>query len=629
MVSSLHDRIKDISFPGQISLGQVIIIICLFFLGLVASFLIPVGGGSDEEQHLRRTWEMSALYFIPNSRLGPEMPVPAIFADLTYRRMKQYTIVEPDFFERFGKASIGENGWIYDDTKTRSVYSPATLLPQSMVMRYLGRKYDLPFLTIFYASRTVGLAIYFALVYLAVRFIPFGKWTLLIAAAAPTAIFQAATITADPISNGVGLLFISGTLAVSTKREIRWREWGFLFLMTALLFSVKLNFFALAVLPFLLLLPGHFKKKSMYWLLLTATFALFITEIVGWNLLAYPDESIAFGVADPIEQLVYILTNPITFIWGVIQNFFQYGLAYLKAWTAVYAFNYWSVPGFTFFFFWLALLASFFIDRISNIPPRRTRIILIFVWILSYMGTLLLMQLVGEAPGSEKIRILQGRYFSALLLLLILALVNPPILKNLRTQQWLVAGGILLSNLFFVGGIYLSYHVICGTSYYTSGYCYQPQYKNWAPNSVFSPTISNKVSLTQEFVPVCDGLTQLRFWADSTHADPAGATEFIVRNTETGETLFEFPIKNDEIPKTGWQILNFSPDWNSSGKLYTLVIQNPGAPDSNGPVFSYTILAEYEAGRLYENETLLHQDLFFQYGCLAGLEKLISSPFPQ
>jgi hypothetical protein len=99
-----------------------------------------------------------------------------------------------------------------------------------------------------------------------------------------------------------------------------------------------------------------------------------------------------------------------------------------------------------------------------------------------------------------------------------------------------------------------------------------------------------------------------------------------VHNIETGETLFELPIRNVEIPQRGWQILNFSPDWNSSRKQFSLVIRNSGAPDSNGPVFSYTILAEYEAGRLYENETPLHQDLFFQYGCLAGLEKLISSP---
>ena len=622
----IREKIRHIALPGQISNGQSILILGLFALGLVATFLIPVGAGSDEEQHLRRTWEMSALYFIPNSRLGPEMPVPAIFADLTYRRMKQYTNVEPDFFEKYGGASMGENGWIYDDTKTRSVYSPLSLLPHSVVMRYLGRKYDLPFLSVFYTSRIVGLAAYFALVYIAVRLIPFGKWTLFIAAVAPTALFQAATITADPISNGIGLLLISGTIAVSMKQEIRWREWIFLLLMIALLFLVKLNLLPLISLPFLLLRPGRFKNKSMYWLLLLITFILFLVGVVGWNILAYPDKSVAFGNADPFEQFAYIVTNPITFGLGVIQNFLQYGLAYLKAWTAVYAFNYWSVPAPTFIFFGLALVASFFIDRNPLLPTRRTRLVLIFVWILSYLGTLLLMQLVGEAPGSEKIRILQGRYFSALLPLLFLALVNPPFFKNFDAPKWIVAGGVVLSLLFFVFGIYLSYHVICGTSYYNAGHCYHPQYKNWAPNSVFSPPISDKMSLTQEFVPVCDGLTQLRFWADSTLADPTGTTEFSVRNIETDETLFELPFRNDEIPQSGWQILDFSPDWNSSRAPYMLVIQNSGAPDSIGPVFSYTILAEYEAGHLYENDTPLSQDLFFQYGCRAGLEKYLSSP---
>ena len=49
----------------------------------------------------------------------------------------------------------------------------------------------------------------------------------------------------------------------------------------------------------------------------------------------------------------------------------------------------------------------------------------------------------------------------------------------------------------------------------TSSLCYQPQYKNWAPESVSSPPISSSFTLTQEIVPACDRMTELRVWVNS------------------------------------------------------------------------------------------------------------------
>ena len=76
---------------------------------------------------------------------------------------------------------------------------------------------------------------------MAIRLIPFGKWILLVLALSPTALFQAATISPDAISNGIGFLFIAGSLWAAERKEIGWRETGSLVVLIFLLFLAKLN----------------------------------------------------------------------------------------------------------------------------------------------------------------------------------------------------------------------------------------------------------------------------------------------------------------------------------------------------------------------------------------------------
>jgi len=231
-------RIRD-KLPTHTPEIYLIAILCIF--GISACFLMPVGGGYDEETHLIRVWEMSGLTFIPNDKLGNEMPFPAVYWEMSYRRPFIIRAVEPDFWEKYSKLSIDAHDYIYGDVETRSVYAPPLLLPQALVMRYLGRSLQLPALTVFYACRLVGLLSYLLLVWYSVRIIPFGKWVLAILASSPVAILQASTVSADAISNGIAFLFIAGSLSLAHKKEIHWKEWLSFALLFFVLFWGKLN----------------------------------------------------------------------------------------------------------------------------------------------------------------------------------------------------------------------------------------------------------------------------------------------------------------------------------------------------------------------------------------------------
>ena len=83
---------------GRLSAPEVFLIVTLLVLGIIVCFMLPIGGGYDEETHLARIWEMSAFVFVPNQGLGREMPLPTIF--------ERFHTGERYWFERLSRNSF-------------------------------------------------------------------------------------------------------------------------------------------------------------------------------------------------------------------------------------------------------------------------------------------------------------------------------------------------------------------------------------------------------------------------------------------------------------------------------------------------------------------------------------------
>jgi uncharacterized membrane protein len=129
------------------------------------------------------------------------------------------------------------------------------------------------------------------------------------------AFFQAATLSPDAISNGIGFLFIAGCLRVAQLQRIHWKDAARLVLLISLLFLAKLNIISLILLPFLLIHPSQFVEKRLYVFLLVVTLVLFLLEVGGWNLIASTNfDSLLLAEASPKDQLFYILTHPFAFL---------------------------------------------------------------------------------------------------------------------------------------------------------------------------------------------------------------------------------------------------------------------------------------------------------------------------
>lgn len=619
MLSSLRNGARKL----YISRVEVFLFFILLTFGIPMLLLIPPGAGYDEEDHLVRVWELSVFSFIPGQLSARELQYPTMFRDLAYRQQAVEGIVDAGFWGRYAGASLSERGYVHRKLNTRSAYSPALLLPQALTMRYLGRLADLPALPVFYLCRFAGLFSYLLLVWLAIRWIPFGKWILLVLAASPMALFQAATLTADTISNGIGFFFIAGCLRVAHAEEIGWRETGTLVFLVFLLFLGKLNLIPLVLLPFLLLVPSQYTKRGAYPLLLGAVLILFIVEVVGWINIAstpFPDE------VYPTAQLFHILENPFRFLQMLPRDLLTNGLIYLEGWINGYGYYYWTPPQAVAALFLLGLGCAL----IAASPPDRAggklRIALLLVFAASSLATVVLMYTSFTPVGLDRILGVQGRYFIPLALPLFLALPGLPWIKRLaasspRWEKW-TAGFLTLALSLNVAGIFLSFYVPCGSAFYQTGLCYRPLYTDFTARARLSEPLSSEISLAQEIHPACDGLAEVRVWLiPSAHGDK-GSTRFILKDPSNDRTLMDHSIPNAQLPEESWHSLPFDPDWASAGKRYILEILSTDTPSGQGLRFLYSSGSEADLGALYENSAPLQEHIVLQYGCTAGLRRI-------
>ena len=618
MVSTSSSRVRN----AQLTKVEITFLLTLLVFGLPMIVLIPPGAGYDEEDHLIRVWELSAFSFLPGQMSPQEMKYPTLFRDLAYRQQANAGIIDWNFWKAYAHAPLYEHGIVHRDLKTKSVYSPALLLPQAIVMR-LGRSAQLPALPVFYACRFANLLSYLILVWLALHILPFGKWILLILALSPMALFQVSTLTPDAISNGIGFLFIAGCLKLTQAGEINWKQFGPLVFLIFLLFLAKVNLTALILLPFLLIPPARFARRIMYVLLLAVSILLFLVEVGGWNILATRfSNALLANNANAGDQLRYILGHPFVFPIILLKDPFLHGLTYLEGWINGYGYLYWTPPQIVAVFFLLSLGAVLWIDSTREHLSQKDRIIFLLVFLAGYLATAVPLYLTFTTVGLNELLGVQGRYFVPLALLPVLALSSIMTARTFTLSSNLVITFLTIALSLNVIGILLAFYVPCGTTYYQTGLCYRPLYKDFTNETHLSQPISKEISITQETKVSCDGFTEMQVLLTPSQPNDPGTTRFVLQDQITGRTLFNTSIMNNQLSEETWVPLKFDPDWHSAGKSYLLKMSSTDTMPGQGLKLLYTPQSEFNLGNLYQNGQLQEDDIVLQYGCATGLRKI-------
>jgi hypothetical protein len=440
---------------------------------------------------------------------------------------------------------------------------------------------------------------------------------LFVLALAPITVFQSATISPDAYTNGASFLFLAWVLRLSfQEKRISWKQLWITIGIIVLLLMVKLN--GAFLLPLLLLLVWRgFDSKKMLPILAAATAIVFAIFVVGWSLISYSTfylvNTPGFGA---YRQLVYILSNPLKFSSTLLHDFANLGISWLRDWVATYGFGAWRVPPVTYPLFGLALIVAWFFSPSPKSINPRVRVLLILTGIVGCLLMYTVIYFTLSPVGSPTIIGLQGRHFTPLAPVILLGLVPSKKFFS-RLAGWVIpvaiGVGTVLALCVYIFGIYLSYYVVCGNSIYGSGLCYQPQYKNWAPNTQFTQPVTQGVTLQQNFTGVCTPIQSVRVWSESPSQTGNSETTITLKNDTTGAVLEE-RVENKNATDHGWLEVAFPPINNAIGQEFIIEITSDVTQPVAGLSFGVTTRREYLSG-LVINDVHKAYDLIFQYGC--------------
>jgi len=593
-----------------------------FITGFVLCLLIPIGAGYDEDSTMARIWEISKGVLISNKLLSKGPNFPSVFYELSYRQKFVLTPVDLTFIKDNISKKIDWNNMI--NYETRSYYLPFLFFPEAFFMGLLGRFFDAPVLIIYYLCRFLCLIGYVFLTYLAIKTIPWGKWLLLTLALSPMAMTQASIVSADAMTNGISFLFIAYVFSIKNKNEIiSKRELITLISLTAFLFSAKNNVAVLSLLLFLIPRQkfGSLQRLVRFTLIILALFGILV---VGWNLIAFSQlhSVVKFEGVNAFEQILFTLKSPIKYIGIIISSIYGNLINNLREWIGVMGYRYWGYP-FILYPLYILLLTICFIFTHTDQLNIKDRLIIIGTFVIGIGATVTPIYVVMNPVGAESIEGLDGRLIIALMPLLLFGLTFSGQLKINITLSKIASFGNVVILFMAIFSTFLAYYVNCGFSFYKTGLCYQPVFKNWEPNTRFSDPINSSTVFKEQFKIYCDRFSQLRLWTENKNPTASGSTTIKIFDNEDGTLISEKVIENRLIPDQNWLNIDTPLINKSSGRIFRFEISSNDVTNENSISFGLSVRDEFFDGVLFFNDKKEDYDILFQYGCDIGLGNLL------
>jgi uncharacterized membrane protein len=193
-------------------------------VGVALAFGVPRMSGLDETAHFARAYRISEASLVPDEQAGTGgvvcLPAQVV---RTAERLREDALEENPAFDGSGSKHFERcgDGRLAFDVATFAWYSPLGYAPQAVgiaAVRIVGADVATSDL----AARLALLAAYVALVAVAIRRAPIGRWAFVAVALLPAAVLEAATsVSAGPITMAVAMLVVSSALRMCSPSDVR------------------------------------------------------------------------------------------------------------------------------------------------------------------------------------------------------------------------------------------------------------------------------------------------------------------------------------------------------------------------------------------------------------------------
>jgi len=268
----------------------------------------------------------------------------------------------------------------------------------------------LPIIALMYIGRAFNLFAWLLLIYLAIRTIPAGKWLFLLLALTPSSLFQAASLSADALTNGLSFLLISCFLQYAyAEGEGKARLAG-IFLL-ALLVAVSKMYFQF-ILLYLLVPVGRIGSRKKYWAGFVLLGTLTTIAVLLWYSYARDLYVQLVASLSPVDQLRYVLQNPGRYISVLWNTVVRDGTWLISSFVGKLGHYDHYLPDWLVAVQVLMLFAVALTDSSEKLfMSFRDKIILSAVFLLSSLWVFTSQYLVWTPVGAAVIEGVQGRYF--------------------------------------------------------------------------------------------------------------------------------------------------------------------------------------------------------------------------
>ena len=327
----------------------------------------------------------------------------------------------------------------------------------------IGRVLRLPPLAILYLGRLCNLLAWAALVFFAIRRLPFFKWVFFFLALSPMSIYEASSISHDPITNGTTYLLIATFLsyAFGAGERISNRQILGMLILGALASLAKAVYFPLVFLYFWIPVR-KMGSRIRYFLVFVALFAFSAGTDLLWNMRTGAVKKFSVSLPTPVHgEISFILGQPWEFLKLIGRTLQAYSAAYLESFIGKLGWLDTDLPTGMLFFYGISLVLIARYDSVPGIRFSLWQKALSMLVFLSVCGLLfVIFFLTWTAFGASRIEGIQGRYLIPIAPLFLLIFYNNrrKARQSLPLVSWvpmaaavvlLMTGAVLLNRFFY------------------------------------------------------------------------------------------------------------------------------------------------------------------------------------
>ncbi len=305
---------------------EYIFVFLYLTMGIIYMAINPLYAIPDEPAHFMRIYGISEGSFITESQdgdIGTGSVLPEnLLAGNKFGNMKIMDIVK-------GKDIELSQEKVYKDYWNTALYSPFTYIVQVFGVM-IGKLFSSKIFFIAYCGRFMAWLAAGCILFFAIRYIPFGKNTLIAVSLLPMNMHESISLAGDTFTFAVAVAFFSFVLYLryTYKSRMGMKQYVLLYILLFFLASCKIVYVPLCMLAFLIPVE-RFGNRQNYWKhVLLSVFEVLLTSGIWMGI----SMRILNGQSDgkSAEQIQYILHDPLAYIETIVNTTISNGEVLIK-----------------------------------------------------------------------------------------------------------------------------------------------------------------------------------------------------------------------------------------------------------------------------------------------------------